>query len=125
MITGIAVLGGSYLFATLMGSILLDDDYENNCIDCDEVGPLLFIPVFGPFIAMGPAVDGKGWLALLGMVELTGLGLMIGGIIKYVSSKRAAQQAGYYGWELRDGRSLSLDVGATPARVGPSLSLRF
>jgi hypothetical protein len=126
MISGIAVLGGSYLVAMLAGSIILDEP-SSTCVDCQDVGPLLFIPVIGPYIAMGPAVDGEGVLALLGTVEVVGLGLMIGGIIRYVSTKRAAEQQGYYGLQvpLRAGRSLALDVSASPARVGPSLKLRF
>jgi hypothetical protein len=125
MISGIAVLGGSYLVAMLIGTILLDEEATDTCIDCDAVGPLLFIPVVGPFVAMGPAVDGEGALALLGAIEVVGLGLMIGGIIRYVSTKRAAQAQGYYGLSLPEGRSLSLDFAATPARFGPTLKLHF
>jgi hypothetical protein len=125
MISGIAVLGGSYLMAMLVGSILLDEDATETCRDCDEVGPLLFIPVVGPFIALGPAADGEGALALLGAVEVAGLGLMIGGIIRYVSTKRAAQEQGYYGWNLPEGRSLDLGFSTSHTRLGPSLRLRF
>jgi hypothetical protein len=124
MISGIAVLGGSYLIAALAGAIMLDEP-TRSCSDCQDVGPLLFIPVVGPFIAMGPADGGEGVLALLGVVELVGAGLLVGGIIRYSHTKRAAEQQGYYSLQLPKGRSLSLDVNTSPARVGPSLRLRF
>jgi hypothetical protein len=122
MITGIAVLGGSYLIAALTGAILIDD---NDCRDCRDVGALLFIPVAGPFAAIGPAEDGRGVLALFGVVQLAGLGMMIGGIVRYVHTKHAVEQSGYYGWRLPGRRPLQLDFGAGAAPLAPALALRF
>lgn len=122
MITGIAIFGGSYLLSSVIGAALIDED---NCIDCSDVGPYLFIPVLGPFLAIPQSDGGGGVLALLGVVEAVGAGLMIGGIIRYKNTKRRAEAAGYYTWQLPEGRSLALDVSASPLKLGPQLNLKF
>lgn len=122
MVTGISIFGGSYLFAAVVGTVVIDED---NCIDCSDIGPYLFIPVLGPFLAMPESHGGDGVLALLGVVETVGLGLMIGGIVRFKNTKRRAEERGYYTWQLPRERSLSLDVSTSPVRLGPQLSLKF
>lgn len=122
MVTGIAILGGSYLFSAVVGAALFDQD---NCGDCSDVAPFMFIPVLGPFLAIKPAEGDAGLLALLGVVETVGAGLTIGGIIRYKNTKRRAEQHGYYTFQLPKERSLSLDVSASPLKLGPQLRLRF
>jgi hypothetical protein len=141
MITGISILGGSYLLSSGIGAALLDEDedeyqdfdgdgfdddvYDNNCRDCRDIAPWLFVPVVGPFIAMSQTEDGDGWLWLLGMLQVAGTGLMIGGIIQYKHSKRAADAQGYTHWKLGGNRELALDVSTTPRFAGPRMRLTF
>ena len=122
MITGISIFAGSYLFAAVVGAAMIDQD---DCVDCSDVGPYLFIPVLGPFLAIPQSDGGGGALALLGVVETVGVGLMIGGIVRFKNTKRRAEERGYYTFRLREGRSLSLDVSASPLKLGPQLSLKF
>jgi hypothetical protein len=121
LITGISILGGGYLVSALTGALLMDD----NCIDCGDIGPYLFIPVLGPFLAIPQSVDGAGVLALLGVVQTVGAGLTIGGIIRYKNTKRRAEESGYYTFQLPEGRSLALDMSLTPRKLGPQLKLTF
>jgi hypothetical protein len=120
MISGIAVLGATYMVGALTGAILLDVD---SCSNCKDLGTYLMIPVAGPFLAMGPADNGRAFLALFGLAQSAGAALMIGGIVKYVRSKRRAEEA--YALELSPRHRLSLDVATSPYLTGPQLSLRF
>lgn len=128
MIAGLSVLGGSYLIATAVGASLMDeddvDDGFDDCRSCKDVGPWLFLPVAGPFIAMSQTSSGDGALWFLGMVEAVGLGLTIGGIILYKNSKREIDGAAL-SWNLPHDRKLSLDVSTSSRMAGPQLKLRF
>jgi hypothetical protein len=58
-------------------------------------------------------------------VQVVGTGLLIGGLVRYSVSKRAAEEQGYYSWKLPRERSLGLGLSASPALAGPQLKLRF
>lgn len=120
MISGIAVLGATYMVGAITGAILLDVD---SCDNCRELGTFLLIPVAGPFLAMGPAENGRAFLALFGLAQTAGAALMIGGIVKYVRSKKQAEAA--YAFKLSPRHTLSVDVATSPYLAGPKLSLRF
>jgi hypothetical protein len=123
LIGGSITLGVSYLVSATIGLALIDQPrYE--CIDCKDVAPWLIVPVIGPFIGAGQAAGGEAVIALLGVAQLAGLGLLIGGIIRYKNTKRRAMEQGY-AFELRHNRSLALDVASTPRFSGPQLNLRF
>lgn len=123
MIGGIAALGASYLIGVITGAVLVSIS-ESACRNCNNVGNLLFIPIAGPFLGMAHTRHADAPLALLGVFQIAGLGLLAGGIVQYSLSKRRAEQE-MYGIELRGGRKLSFDVHASPWRAGPSLKLRF
>lgn len=116
---GISVLAASYGVSLITGAILVDAD----C--CERVGAMLMIPLAGPYLAADAAEDGRGLLVLLGTVQVVGAGLLVGGLVRYTMSKRAAEEQGYYSWKLRHDRSLGLAVSASPALAGPQLKLRF
>ncbi len=122
MITGISILGASYLIAMSIGLELLDED---DCRQCNNVAPWLFVPVVGPFIGMSQTDDADWALWFLGMVEVVGTGLMIGGIVRYTRTKRAAEMQSFSSWELPGGRTLSLDAATSARMVGPRLKLTF
>ncbi len=122
LITGISILGGTYGASILLGMIVTSEG--GSCSNCDDVGPPLFLPVLGPFIAAGQADGDDAILIFLGLGQLVGAGLTIGGIVKYKNSKKRAEQQGYV-VELGRGRTLALDVAASPRLVGPSLQLNF
>lgn len=92
MIAGWSVLGGGYLFSLAVGLLVLaqDDDPGTTCLNCDEVGPKMMIPLVGPFIALPDAdgADGKAVSAILGVVQFTGLTLGIVGTALYVVRKK-------------------------------------
>ena len=93
MITGISIFSASYGLAAFIGLILVS---ENNCDGkCQTVGGELLIPVLGPFLAAGTVDNGGSALAIWGIVQGVGLGLMIGGIVKYNASRRRAEEQGY------------------------------
>lgn len=119
LVAGTVVLSVSYGVALITGTALLD----SRC--CEDTGAALLIPVVGPFLAASTVDDGKSVLTLLGAVELIGTGLLIGGIIRYNRSKRAAEAQGYYTWQLPHGRSLSVDASTSPRMAGPQLRLAF
>lgn len=130
MITGISILGGSYLLSAVIGAAALDDDYDeydnyNDDFWDRDTARWLFVPVVGPFAAMSTSDEGDGLLVLLGMAQLVGTGLMVGGIIQYKNSKRAAEMEGYTHWKLPGNRALSLDVSASPRFAGPRMRLAF
>jgi hypothetical protein len=116
---GIAVLSASYAVALVTGAVLID----TQC--CRDVGAMMMIPVVGPYIAVGVADDVRSPLVLLGTVEVLGLGLLIGGIVRYTRSKHAAEEQGYYTWKLPQDRSLGVALSSSPALTGPQLRLRF
>jgi hypothetical protein len=123
LIGGACTLGASYLLSATIGlAVMGQSEYE--CIDCKDVGPWLLLPVLGPFIGAGQAVEGGGLLSLLGVVQVAGLGLLIGGIVRYKNTKRRALEQGY-AFELRNNRTLTLDVATTSRFSGPNLKLRF
>ncbi|HEY6880563.1 MAG TPA: hypothetical protein VI299_21210 [Polyangiales bacterium] len=121
MITGISILAGSYLIATSIAVGLGDED-RGDCRDCRDVAPWLFVPVVGPWIAMSETTaDGGLWL--LGMVEVAGAALTIGGIVRYLNTKRD-YEAGL-SWQLPKDRTLSLDMSTSPLLAGPRMKLQF
>jgi hypothetical protein len=122
-IAGTSVFGASYLISAITGAVLLD--LNAPCSDCKDVGAMLLIPLVGPFLAVPRSDGGDGGLVVLGIVQIAGAGLMIWGIIQFLHSKRQAEQSGYYSLNLPQGRRLSFDVDASPARLGPSMQLRF
>jgi hypothetical protein len=122
MISGIAVLGASYLIPLFTGIVIHD---VHSCDNCRPLANRLFIPLAGPFLAMGPARNGEAALAMLGTLQIVGLGMLVGGVFLYVHSKQQAREQGYYVLDLPEGRSLAFDMSASPARLGPSLRLRF
>jgi hypothetical protein len=124
MVAGISMLGGSYLVSVISGAALIDM-HEPQCRHCDDVGPLLFIPLVGPFLGIAQAREGDAFLVLLGILQLAGTGLTIGGAIQFRRSKKELAAQGYYTLHLPHGRSLSFDMSASPARLGPSARLRF
>jgi hypothetical protein len=75
-------------------------------------------------MAMAETRGGDAPLVLLGIFEVAGAGLLAGGIVQYVMSKRRAEAEGY-ALDLRGGRKLSFDLHTSPARLGPSMKLRF
>ncbi|HEX6241885.1 MAG TPA: hypothetical protein VFZ61_13345 [Polyangiales bacterium] len=124
MVAGISLLSASYMVAVVTGAVMLDVEREA-CEKCKDVGPLLFIPWAGPFAAISQAKEGDGLLVLLGVLQLAGAGLTIGGTMVYFKSKKRAEEQGLYTWDLRAGRRLALDVHTSPLRFGPSATLRF
>lgn len=132
LITGASILGGSYVLTALIGAALLDDDderyddelYYDDCGggSCRAIGRWLFLPIAGPWAAMSETRD-DGWLAFLGMLQLVGAGLTVGGIIRYVNTKNAYEPG--LGWELQNGKKLSLDMSTSPLLTGPQMKLQF
>lgn len=121
MITGISLLAGSYLIATSIAVGLGDED-RDDCRDCRDVAPWLFVPIVGPWIAMSETTaDGGLWL--LGLIEVSGAALTIGGIVRYFNTKRD-YEAGL-SWELPKERRLSLDMSTSPLLAGPRMKLQF
>jgi hypothetical protein len=124
MIAGISVLAGSYLIASTAGIALVDQTREE-CRDCKDVGRWLFLPVVGPYVAMSETRDGgDGALWLLGMVEVVGTALMIGGIVRYQNTKREIEAAAL-SWDFKHDRKLSLNLSTSPLMAGPRMKLRF
>ncbi|HEX6244600.1 MAG TPA: hypothetical protein VFZ61_26965 [Polyangiales bacterium] len=127
LIGGMVTLTVSYAIGLVSGAILVD----TAC--CEEVGWDLFIPVAGPFMGLNEVENGKGALVMLGVIQLAGLGLTLGGIVQTViSSNRIAAGMGAQRAEerglalkLREGRSMAFDVGTTPLLTGPTMKLRF
>ncbi len=124
MITGISILAGSYLIATSVGVGLLDEDHRD-CRQCRDVAPWLFVPVVGPFIGMSQTHNGEWALWFLGMVEVVGTALTVGGIVRYKRTQRAAEMQGFSSWALPGGRTLSLDASTSARMLGPRLKLTF
>ena len=130
MITGISILAGSYLLATSIGASLIDEDkYDedgdaSDCRYCDDIAPYLFIPIAGPFVAMSQTPN-DGGLLLLGMLEVVGAALTVGGIVRYQNTKRAAAMQGFSSWKLSGRRELALDMSSSLRSAGPRMTLRF
>jgi hypothetical protein len=80
----------------------------------------LLIPVVGPWLAMGSTHSGAGALALLGIVQATGVALTVGGIVRYVSDGTPAEglgdATGTHHARSRSGAFLSF--GVLPTRDG-------
>lgn len=123
LIGGASALGASYLVSATIG-LAIKDLSGPQCIDCADVGPWLFLPVLGPFVGAGRAVEDAGVFILLGVAQVVSLGLLIGGVVRYKNTKRRAQEQSYV-FELRHNRSLALDMASTPRFSGPQLNLRF
>jgi len=88
-VSGAAILGGAYLASFLAAGTAVSEGER-------DIAPL-FIPVAGPWITVRTADEGdelRAPLVLSGLVQLTGLGLLIGGLAAqrevFVRSDRAA-----------------------------------
>lgn len=126
LITGASIFGASYLISAMVGAILVDADDDGECdIDenCREVGRWLFLPLIGPWVGMSKTRD-DGGLAFLGMLQLVGAGLTVGGIIRFVNTKRQ-YESGIASWEFEQGRKLTLDMSSSPLMAGPRMDFRF
>lgn len=127
MIAGASVLGGFYAASTFVGAIAIDanndDDYDND--NWRSAGAWLMAPVVGPFVAMSKVDDGSWALWWLGMGQVVGLGLLIGGIVLFNKSKRAIEADHYSHIKLPGNRELSFDVTGGPRTAGPRLQLTF
>lgn len=131
MIAGLAIFGGAYLLSTSIAAALFEDDDERDynydrCESCNRVAPWLFLPVFGPFVAMSKTHDSAGdWgLWMLGMVQVVGAALTIGGAVRYRNTKREAERQ-FASWKLGDDRRLTLGLSASPRATGPNLRIDF
>lgn len=85
-IAGFSVFGFSYLFTAVGGALSIDAGRP-------EIGQPLLIPVAGPFIAgarTGSATLGLG-LGLVGVIQLAGLGMGVGGAVMLGSARRQAR----------------------------------
>lgn len=122
MIAGLSTLGGSYLFSALVGLQLLT--YEENhpyerCLNCEETGSALLIPLVGPWIAMKDANEDNGGpvvCAILGLAQATGVVLSIIGIKQFMDSAPPADQTA----SANKGPS-NLRLGLAPLRGGGAL----
>ena len=98
MTSGFIVLGISYLATAITGAVLIDDanndfsrersSYERAAQEA--VGRRLLVPGIGPFLAIAPARSafaGLG-LGLVGAVQVTGLALAAGGIVRFARHRR-------------------------------------
>jgi hypothetical protein len=86
MIAGISVFGVSYLITAVSGTAIIDGG-------APEIGRPLLIPVAGPFIAgarQSSATLGFG-LGIVGVVQLAGLGMAVGGGVMLGTSRRRAR----------------------------------
>jgi hypothetical protein len=96
MIAGGAIALNSYALSALVGLEMLSYDPApySYCANCSSVGPLLLIPIVGPFAAIPSAdgTDGKILCALMGSAQVTGLALGIGGIAKFRHQREVQRQ---------------------------------
>ena len=130
MIADWATFGGGWLFSALVGALMLSNppvEEGETCTNCDSVGPAMFIPLAGPFIAIPDAdgTDGKVVAAVLGVVQVVGLVLAIAGTSVYaVRKKEYDEQIARETNPLIP--RLALDVAPGPTTSGHlSLSWRF
>lgn len=119
MIAGISTLAASYAVGLVTGAILID----TKC--CESAGWSLFIPIAGPFMATTRVDKARGALAMLGVVQVVGAGLTIGGAVQYALSVKQNARATALQFKLRQGRTLALDVSTSPWMTGPTAKLRF
>lgn len=125
LIAGAATLGGGYLFTVLVGALLYqaDSDPTTECLNCDAAWKM-FIPLVGPFVFLPDAdgTDGKVVCAVMGGVQVIGLGLLVAGIAHVAAQRRRIEEAGS-GFAASRGR---IDFGVSMARDGtPTFGLRF
>jgi hypothetical protein len=86
MIAGFSVFGVSYLITAVSGTAIID-------AGSPEIGRPLLIPVAGPFMAgarQSSATLGLG-LGLVGVIQLAGLGMGIGGAVVFGNARRQAR----------------------------------
>ena len=92
MIAGFSVFGVSYLITAVSGTAIIDAGRP-------EIGRPLLIPVAGPFISgarQSSATLGLG-LGLVGVIQLAGLGMGVGGAVVFGNSRRQARLTGNAG----------------------------
>jgi hypothetical protein len=85
-IAGFSVFGFSYLISAVSATIMIDTG-------ASELGRPLLIPAIGPFVAAsraGTAVGAFG-LGFVGVIQLAGLGMGVGGAVMLGNSRRQAQ----------------------------------
>jgi hypothetical protein len=97
MISGFSVFSIAYIISAVTGVIMIDTNNE-------EIGRPLLIPVAGPFIAINrtrTALGGFG-LGFVGIVQLAGFGMGVGGAVMFGRARHQAQlSAGPGGLQLR------------------------
>jgi hypothetical protein len=94
IVGGVTTLGVGYGLSVLLAFATLGTTNEMcpSSSGNHEQGDLL-IPVVGPWIAMGAAHRGDTVpLAILGIVQATGVALTVGGIVRYVSDGTPAEE---------------------------------
>lgn len=86
MIAGISVFSFSYLISAVVGVIMIDTNSP-------EIGQRLLIPLAGPFMAIGPANTATGGfgLAFVGLAQVAGFGMAIGGGVMFGRSRSQAR----------------------------------
>jgi hypothetical protein len=89
MFTGWGTLSSVWLFSALLGASLMGNQASGataNCTNCASVGPLMLIPVAGPFIALPNAGGGDDMAlaAILGGLQVVGLAAGIVGTVFYL-----------------------------------------
>lgn len=98
MTSGFVVLGVSYLTTALAGALVVDgarNDFSRDVSSYERarqeaIGLRLLVPVVGPFVAIDPAPSAAAGLglAVVGLVQATGLALAVGGIAQNVKYRR-------------------------------------
>jgi len=120
MIAGWAVTLNAYALSALVGleMLTLETSPGTYCANCSSVGPLLILPVVGPFIAIPQAdgTDGKVLCSLMGAAQATGLALGIAGTAKFKRERQAQR-------DWRDAQRVSGSWTLLPAvaSAGPGL----
>ena len=96
IVGGATTFGVGYGLGVLLAFASLGSTNEMcPCSTSNHERGYLLIPVVGPWIAMGSAHGGDtGALALLGLVQATGVALTVGGIVRYVSDGTSAEGSG-------------------------------
>lgn len=87
---GWIVMAGGWVFSALVGALMWSGAATppgSTCLNCDTVGPMLMIPIIGPWLAFpdSDGDDGKAIAATLGIIQDAGLIAGIIGTIFYAS----------------------------------------
>jgi len=123
MIAGIATFGGGYLFSALVGYLAYTEatvPEGQTCLNCEDTGKRMFIPVVGPFLAIEYAdgTDGRVVSGIMGAIQVIGLGLTAWGVVLYVNSGEPEEEV-----EETPPAMARLRLGAAPTEGGGMLAL--